>query len=236
MKKNFYASECDPRVNTRIMRVIEENVCKHRNSLPNGWRVIIKFQRQGEEKPYYHLDLQSNQGGGDYALTKMQMLESFPMTNLTGADTPDSMIDRINRLHDTIPNELAIPVINKLRESDRMIDLPEAYWEPLQKYGLTHWYGGLRVPYDILLTQHKSDPDDVQDVVQRLGEIRIAFSGAKEWMDVYFALQIFSGIQTILGELWENDQIWYNLRKLQEDPVAGFWLTEMEIPEAPRHW
>lgn len=234
MVSNVYSSQCKPQVNARILRAIEEIVCRYRNSLANGWRVIVKFQRRDEEEPYYHLDLESNRGGGDYAPTKMQMLENFPNMAATGPDSIGGLKRRIMLLRqgDKIPEEVAEHTLNMLGQCTNLTDLPESEWEILKKYGLTRWHGGIRIPYDILLTNHQDDPHGT--IERRLGEIRIAFSGAKEWQDVYFALLLFQNIQTILNELWDMDQIWYNLRELRDDTIAGFWLNNLEIAEAPQ--
>ena len=242
MVKKFYNSQCKPEVNARIMRLIELLVCKYRSNLPNGWRTIIKFQRNGEEKPYYHLDLQSNKGGGEYALLKMQMLELFPEIALTGNSTPVELREMITSLEGRglAPHDALKAPRKSLEVCCDATDLSEVYWEKLAKYGLTHWHGGIRTPYDILVTEHqpatKDNPNPTQDVIDKRGEIRIAFSGAKEWQDVFFALKIFQGIQVILNELWSADQIWYNLRGLNDDPIASFWLTNLKIEEAPLGW
>lgn len=240
MKPLFYESECNPQVNARIMKVVEETVCKYRSSLPNGWRVVIKFQRKGEqepyftEKPYYHLDLQSNHGGGDYAPVKMQALELFPKIGMTGRINPVQMV------HVLDGTDIDDGLFRRLIEMSSIKDLTEADWDILKKYGLTHWYGGIRIPYDILVTEHNdglcvSDDSD-QSIRRTEGEVRIAFSGAKEWQDVFFALRVFCGIQLILEELWDADQIWWNLRGLQKDPVVGFWLNNMGITEVLPIW
>lgn len=228
----FYASNCSEQFNTRIMRMIEEVVCRYRGSLPNGWRVIIKLQSDGDDQPFYHLDLMSNARGGDFADVKMGMLERFPELSATGTDSPTDMINRIESLVECqiIPEKTAMYASGILAaEASKLTDLPEDDWWMLSRYGLTHWYGGLRIPYDSLVTEGDS-------IHNKKGEIRIAFSGAKEWQDVFFALRIFYGIQVIMNELWSSDQIWYNLRNLQEDPVVGFWINNMEVSEAPLTW
>lgn len=142
------------------------------------------------------------------------------------------MVNRIESLaaESAILSELsASPIVARLLEADKLTDLSEEDWRSLSPHGLTHWYGGLRIPYDSLVTEGDS-------IHNKKGEIRIAFSGAKEWQDVFFALRIFYGIQVIMNELWSSDQIWYNLRNLQEDPVVGFWINNMEVSEAPLTW
>lgn len=66
-----FVSECSLEVNAKILDAIEEVVCEYRSFLPDGWRVIIEMIRNDDkESLYYHLDLQSNKGGGDNALIR----------------------------------------------------------------------------------------------------------------------------------------------------------------------
>ncbi len=61
-----------PKVNAEILDAIERVVCEYRSFLPKGWRVIIEMvcTDREENDVYYHLDLQSNQGGGDDVLLR----------------------------------------------------------------------------------------------------------------------------------------------------------------------
>jgi len=231
MKVLKYESQCTPQLNTQIMRSIESLVCHHRNVLPEGWRCVIEFERYADDGPYYQLDIQSNQGGGDYAPVKMQMLKHFPKRAATGGDTPTSFCHIIDG---RVPNDIAGPILDKLRHLRRLSELDNDYWEILSHYGLTHWYGGIRIPYDILVTESDDTlfASSKQVVNSTTGEIRIAFSGAKEWEDTFFAFCIFNDIQNTLDKLWDCDQIWYNLRGLQADPHLEIWLDLLSIREA----
>lgn len=239
-----YKSQEQPELNARIMRVIESLVCRHRNILPNGWRCIIEFQNYNNDtEPYYILDIQSNQGGGDYAPTKMQMLKHFPDRHATGGDTPADIISALQLLKSTshcpdkrISSTVADPILEKLSKIKRLSELDSDYWEVLAHYGITHWYGAIRIPYEILATEHGgptlSGKSANQSVKTIPGEIRISFSGAKEWEDAFIALCIFGNIQSILSDLWNQDQIWYNLRGISADPHLAFWLDMLNINEA----
>ena len=233
MKVLNYQSQCKPQLNAQIMRSIEALVCRHRNILPNGWRCLVEFQYSKDKIPYYMLDIQSNQGGGDYAPIKMKMLNLFPDRAATGGDTPANFCKMIDG---KIPHDIARPIIDKLANIQRLTELDGDYWEILSNYGLTHWYGGIRIPYDILVTEHEeafpSGKEGKQSVRQTTGEIRIAFSGAKEWEDTLLAFCIFSNIQATLNKLRDQDQIWYNLRNLKDDPHLGIWLDLLGIHEA----
>lgn len=245
MKIIKYQSQCTPQLNTKIMRSIESLVCRHRAILPNGWRCIIEFQRYNDNdtEPYYILDIQSNQGGGDYAAAKMEMLKHFPDRAATGGDTPDDFCKILEDFKSThrppgqrIPSDLADPILNKLIHLNRLSELDSDYWDILKRYGLTHWYGGIRIPYDILVTEHGeaflAGEKGKQHVNETTGEIRIAFSGAKEWEDVFIAFCIFGNLQNTLNELWDRDQIWFNLRGIENDPHLAVWLDLLDIHEA----
>lgn len=226
-----YDSQCKPQLNAQIMRSIEAHVCHHRNLLPNGWRCAIEFQRTEDSTPYYMLDIQSNQGGGEYAPIKMTMLKQFPDRAATGGDTPATFSQLIDG---HVPLDVATPIIDKLAHMKRLTELDDEYWEILSHYGLTHWYGGIRIPYDILVTESDDTlfASSKQTVNRTKGEIRIAFSGAKEWEDVFFAFCIFMDLQNTLDQLWDQDQIWYNLRGLKADPHLEVWLDLLGIREA----
>lgn len=232
MKVLQYYSQCKPQLNAQIMRSIEALVCRHRNILPNGWRCLVEFQRSKDETPYYMLNIQSNQGGGDYAPVKMNMLSLFPNRAATGGDTS---ADFCKFIDGRVPNDVARPILDKLAHMQRLTELDNDYWEILSHYGLTHWYGGIRIPYDILVTEHSeaflSGEEGEQSVNQTTGEIRIAFSGAKEWEDTFLALYLFGDIQNTLNQLWDQDQIWYNLRGLKADPHLEIWLDLLGIHE-----
>lgn len=226
-----YDSQCKPQLNTQIMRSIEAHVCRHRNLLPNGWRCIIEFQNTEDSTPYYMLDIQSNQGGGEYAPVKMAMLKQLPDRAATGGHTPTTFIHLISK---HMPSNVATPIIDKLMHMKRLSELDDEYWEIISHYGLTHWHGGIRIPYDILVTE---DDDALpasgsQCVNHTKGEIRIAFSGAKEWEDTFFAFCIFRDLQNTLDQFLDQYQIWYNLRSLKADPHLEVWLDLLDIREA----
>lgn len=212
----------NPKLNTQIMDSIEYSVCHYRSVLPDGWRCIVKMQDAKDQRPYYTLDLQSDHGGGDYAPIKMQMLEMFPNIAATGGST---LTEFCQFIHEKVPSNVAQPILSKLERIDRLTELNQDYWTMLSHYGLTHWYGGIRIPYNILTTREQS-------VKNRQGEIRIAFSGAKEWEDTFFAFRTLRDIQKILKTLWPTDQIWYNLRHLKQDCHLGIWLNLLDIREA----
>lgn len=233
MKVNNYNSQCTPELNAKVMRNIESLVCDFRDELPNGWRCCVEFQRDNEAEPYYQLDIESNHGGGSFAPVKMQMLRLCPEISATGNTSLALLISALNRAQDEAEDEataIAIQsLIDHLTSLHSLEDINFGVWTELKTFGITHWYGGVRIPYDILLTEHGKTEQHVQ---QLKGEIRITFSGAKEWQDTFFCFQIFRRIQMVLNNLWTKDQIWYNLRGFS-DPALSFWTKALDLQEAP---
>lgn len=64
------------------------------------------------------------------------------------------------------------------------------------------------------------------------GEIRIAFSGASQEQDLFFALSIFEALNNSFVSLYPNTHGWLNLRKLEEISAVKFWLDLLSIKEA----
>lgn len=238
MKVLSYYSDCTPSLNAKIMRSIEAIACRHHKVFPDGWRALIELQRENENKPYYALDIQSNKGGGDYAVTKMEMLNHFPNLAATGGSNPDHFYTILNTLTNTehIPDSITAPILKKLTQLNRLSELNDDYWRILSPYGVTHYYGGIRIPYEILVTEHTEGftnrDDGEQSVIPTSGEIRISFSGAKEWEDLFFTLCILADLQNTLNELWSKDQIWYNFRELKADPHIALWIDLLDLREA----
>lgn len=228
MKPILFKSECSPAMNAKILRVIEKLVCYYRNELTSGWRCCIEFQRSNAAEPYYQLDLQSNIGGGELAPFKMQTLKLFPDQCATGNIDLSMIIRGLLECGKKIPEEFY----------ERLLKLPDALhltfqdWTVLQDFGITRWRGGIRIPYEILVTEI---PEGMcqQSITETSGEIRIAFSGAKEWQDLYFAFSLFERIQNILNSEWNQDQIWWNLRAFDSDPNLSFWNKALDLREAP---
>ena len=69
--------ENNSKLSTVMLRNIERLVCAYDASVADGWRAIIEMQCNGEDHPYFLLDVQSNRGGGNYAEVKMAMLKRF---------------------------------------------------------------------------------------------------------------------------------------------------------------
>lgn len=227
-----FKSQCSPQMNTKILRGIENLVCRYRPVLTDGWRCCIEFQRKDDTEPYYLLDLQSNGGGGDFAPIKMQMLKLFPEVCATGNVSLLRILEVLAEIDDVDDN-----LFERLTEMSATDELTAQDWDILKEFGITHWYGGIRIPYDILatdVTEPFLDSESAeQSVNEKKGEIRITFSGAKEWQDTFFCFCIFERVQSILNSLWDKDQIWYNLRGFKDVPNLQFWMEALNINEAP---
>lgn len=234
MKPILFKSECSPAMNAKILRAIEKLVCHYRNELQSGWRCCIELQRSEASEPYYQLDLQSNQGGGDFAPVKMRTLRLCPDQCATGIiDDPSVIVRSLLESEQKLPGEFC----ERLTRLHHVSQLTAADWDILRDLGITHWYGGIRIPYKILVTkiQNPEAPEWIheQGITETSGELRIAFSGAKEWQDTYFAFCLFEKIQSILNNDWSQDQIWWNLRDFDCYPNLSFWVKALDLREAP---
>lgn len=219
----------NPKLSTAVLRNLEKLVCNHSDAVSNGWRSIIEMQRDGEDHPYFQLDIQGNKGGGLYAEAKMAMLKRYPDLAATGLENPATFADRIRGFLCDRPEGQQIPFVdvamNKIAELDYIEQMPKSTAEFLRANGLTSYKGAIRVPYEILVSaEHGID--------RSKGEIRIAFSGAEEWQDLFFATDILADLRQSLDELWDYDQIWLNLRGLEADPQTKMWLKLLGICEA----
>lgn len=233
---NYMAPAEYKRLTAKILRSMERLVCRHRNLLPNGWRAIIELQRKGEKEPYFALDVQGNAGGADLALTKMQMLKLFDNLSHTGGMSLPSLLELAKSDENIATTTSAVKMLS---QAHSIKELSDAFWAAMQPHGFTRWYGAIRVPYEILAVVSTggddlcASPDDThEEIVDRKGEIRISFSGAKELEDVMFAVWLFNDICSILNASWENDQIWWDLSKLREDPHIELWLDLLDTKEA----
>ncbi len=222
--------ENNSKLSTVMLRNIERLVCAYDASVADGWRAIIEMQCNGEDHPYFLLDVQSNRGGGNYAEVKMAMLKRFGDLAATGLDSVGTFLDRITPVLKNRPNGQEIPymdvALNRIAGLDYIEQMPKGTAEFLREHGLTSYKGAIRVPYEILVSTEEGKIDPTS------GEIRIAFSGAEEWQDMFFATDILAELQQSLNELWEHDQIWLNLRGLRANHQTAMWLKLLGIREA----
>lgn len=202
-----------------ILRKLEQLVRKYSYLVPNGWRLILKMQATGDAKPYYHIDVQSDNGGGSYAEAKMSTLERFPERAATGGDSLRELLEALEDWSHTVRYK-------KISALESIDLLTEDMWLWLRdKVGFAPCYGGIRIPYEDKIVEGNEISDES-------GEIRIAFSGASAEQDLFFALMIFRALNDSFVKLYPNTQGWLNLRKLQEVPAVKLWLDLLEIEEA----
>ena len=222
--------ENNSKLSTVMLRNIERLVCAYDASVADGWRAIIEMQCNGEDHPYFLLDVQSNRGGGNYAEVKMAMLKRFGDLAATGLDSVGTFLDRITPVLKDQPEGQEIPyadaALTKIAGLEYIEQMPKGTAEFLREHGLTSYKGAIRVPYEILVSTEEGKIDPTS------GEIRIAFSGAEEWQDMFFATDILAELQQSLNELWEHDQIWLNLRGLRANHQTAMWLKLLGIREA----
>lgn len=212
---------------TTILRTIERLVCDHSSAVKDGWRAIIEMQCYYEDDPYFRLDVQSNRGGGNYAEAKMAMLDNFGDLPATGLEDPKHFVECINQFFDGFPDASTIhEIVCRISVLDYIEQMPKDVAEFLREHGLTSYKGAIRVPYEILVSTEQGS------IGTETGEIRIAFSGAEEWQDLFFATEILAELQQALNKFWECDQIWFNLRDLQADPRTEMWLKLLGVQEA----
>ncbi len=215
------------KLSTDLLRTIEQLVCVHSSAVKDGWRAIIELESDNECAPYFRLDVQSNRGGGNYAEAKMAMLKRFERLPATGLEDPDDLAARFRLAFEGCPEARRIEsALNKISVLDYIEQMPKKTAELLREYGLTSYKGAIRVPYEILVSTEQGSIDT------ETGEIRIAFSGAEEWQDLFFATEILAELQQALNKFWECDQIWFNLRDLQADPQTEMWLKLLGVQEA----
>jgi hypothetical protein len=220
METIIYKAESGSEAKTGvILRKLEQLVCKYPYLVLSGWRLILKMQVEGESEPYYHIDVQSNKGGGSYAKAKMSTLERHTKHDSTGNDSFCELREILGpwRDRDECKQIFALNNIDALTK-DMSIWLRD-------NVGFTHYYGGIRIPYEDKVVEGDK-------ILTEFGEIRIAFSGASSEQDLFFALMIFRALNNSFVKLYPNTQVWLDLRKLQKVPAVKFWLDLLEIEEA----
>lgn len=226
---NFYNSTEDPRFNTAVLRNIYELTSNMPKCLVHGWRCCIEMQDSKHDEPFYQLDLQNEPGAGEFAPIKMQMLHLCPTIRATGNNPLHILIDGLENVNFDEKLVAKIPLrealLQKLASLDNVNEITDETWDQLKEFGLTRWYGAIRIPYQQLRTL---DAFNGPTVNPTSGEIRISFSGAKEWQDTFFCFNLFQHIQAIVHRYWDLCQISYDLNWFG-DPVLGFWIDALQI-------
>jgi hypothetical protein len=224
MKTIDYDSNADSKSDEKtaiIWRKLEQLVCDYGYLVPDGWRFILKMQAAGDSVPYYHIDVQGDKGGGNYAEAKMLTLEQFPERAATGGDSIQELLEILHRYNYNGTDRYA--QISKLQSTDLLNE--DLHLWLRDEVGFTTYYGGIRIPYkDIIVEGGK--------ITEEFGEIRIAFSGASAEQDLFFGLMVFGTLNDSFTGLYPNIQGWLDLRKLQKIPAIKFWLDILGIKGA----
>lgn len=211
-----------------LMRELAGLVDDYTESLQDGWRLLVEMEDQDSAKSvgaFFNLDVQADQGGGDFAATKMNTLKLFPDMAGTGLDTPEGFADRVSNCGLLTGDQAQ--AFAKLRRKILLAPRSESLFGSInetlrQDCGLTTYRGGIRVPYTLI-----SFTDGAAREVR--GEIRIAFSGAKEWQDMCMACFVLRDLQQAIQKCWESVQVTYHLAGLQADQQYNMWLKLLGI-------
>ena len=202
-----------------ILGKLERLVCEHKYLVPNGWRCIVRMQRyEGLHPYYYHLDVQSDRGGGSWAEAKMHTVETLEGC---GATFPMSIKELCDVLEDCYESDFA----DEFSKCENVASLSKEQMARLVDCengpGIAPGYGGIAVPYDRLIVKEDR-------AMSEKGEIRVAFSGASQEQDLFFALIVF---RTLRG-LFMGEHCWIDLGELEKIPPIKFWLDLLQIKEA----
>jgi len=183
--------------------------------LPRGWRAIIEMQATNELSPYYLLDVQADEGGGSYAEAKMNTLKTFSDLRATGEAT----MNHVNSfVHDLPAFTEGLP--------ETIDELTKPQLEQLRDNGITPYHGGICIPYRELVVNKL-------DISEESGKICVAFSGASEEQDVFFALSLFKELQQQIILLFQHVQIGYDLSGFKKVPAVKFWIDLLGIRATP---
>ena len=199
----------------------------HAYALSDGWRAIIKIQEADAAEPYFLIDAQSELGGGDFAETKMRMLELYPGMVASGLDVPEEFVKRLETSLDLFTEEQR-EAFTALADNIAAVSRNEHLFGPLnetlrERLGVTTYRGAIRVPYELIC----GDENGV--LGKHYGEIRIAFSGAKEWQDMFFVCQLLDAFQHYARSAWRADQLQLRLGALRQDSQYAMWLNLLKI-------
>lgn len=215
------------------MRAISNLVEEYEKALPRGWRAIIELQRANDRGTYYELDVCSEKDAGGAAPTKMQALRVFPDRSHTGYAELETLRGDLHKIHLHEDNPELFAEISRC---GCVHDIPISLYQKVEDAcGISLWYGGIRVPYDILVTDKNQKAQDSASIHRTTGEIRVVFSGAKEWQDTFFAFRIMNDVQRIMAKRWKRDQITFSTTGLSNgDAHVAFMHQTIPLLRCPR--
>jgi len=189
--------------------------------VPKGWQLIVKMKSNAET--FFHLHLAEG-NGGSYAEAKMSTLEKFPEQPYTGADGRNDLLYMLEKLGKT--NAEIVEIISSIETPDQLTTVQKEWLR--DTCGIASMYGGIRIPYEFLINTDEPESQTNE------GEILIAFSGASQEQDVFFATWMLSTIQENLAESQRNIQHSYYLEDLRRNPVIHHWFKLMHIANCDR--
>lgn len=219
----------------QILRMLEHDVCAFDYVLPDGWRCIVKVIDNTPfvaDNPSYmellYLDVQSNRGGGTYAEAKMNSMEQY--TEFSSATQPIGVV----RLMDlAVTDGEQCDTFQPVASVDALSD---ETWEWLRDKGIAPCYGGITIPYECLVSMPAgggcNHGEIHYEMKKKTGIIRIAFSGASQEQDLFFALSVLRMMIEKADDIFSTAQAWFNLRGLEEIPAIKMWLQLLGIKEA----
>lgn len=217
------------RVMAEVMRAVERLTREHEYLVQNGWRtIVLERDSAGQYSPRMLLDLQADQGGGNYAEAKIKTLEQFPVDMATRPIGGEKLADRVARVleatnkHDVLAKPSVDLMLGTIRSHEDPSMVPENIWEWLRDIcGLAPCYGGIRVPYRALgLVSRVEGTETSEDK----GELLIAFSGASQEQDVMFAVGVLKTLMKAFVAEVPFIQTSYELGGLREIPAVQLWL------------
>lgn len=232
MEVTKMSSKCKAQFNTKILRLIESITAAHAAELPNGFEAIIEIQctdRGADNSPYYELHVQSDGGCPVSAAGyKMNFLKKFPDRGFSGYERIEDLLEDLQTMSVNESNSELCNGIAKLISPRQMIAGQHGDLQGLT--GVSACYGAIRVPYCILVTEEDYASDE-QSVRKTQGEIRVSFSGAMEWQDLFYAFSIMRRVQEVMLKQWKNDQIAFNTAALTqtEDRSIQFYTKVLQL-------
>jgi hypothetical protein len=208
-----------------ILRTLERLICEYKYVVPNGWRFIMKMRTTDSTEPYYHLDVQSNRGGGSFAEVKMVTLESHDIAS-TGSIDLLRLVEIIEEGYSSDSCDVCQEILGEVRKLENASQMSKQLAEKIRDTcNVTPFHGGIRIPYEDLIINGN-------ETSKETGEILLSFSGASQEQDIFFALSVFRAMNEAFPVLYPNTQGWLNLRELEKIPVVKFWLNALGIEEA----
>ena len=214
-------------LSSNLLYMLSQLAEQHNYALGDGWRAIIELQTVGDAEPFFVIDAAANElGGGDFAETKMQTLKMFPAMAATGLDTPEEFAKRL-RCELSPLEEEGLDAFAALTEDIRGFARNEHMFGEFNKIlrdrlGLTTYRGAIRAPSRVTCT------DENGQLKQYYGEIRVSFSGAKEWQDMFMACQLLGAFQHYVRSAW-HAHVELSLDRLRQDSQYAMWLNLLEM-------